>query len=213
MKLTPNYSLPEPEDNDFGNGALQLQAFAEAADTDITALQDSLYNNQFTSAWIGTSTSDVTSLSSFLPFNTNTSVLSFGAFTTTYARGFTLGSVLNSPTTLPEAGIYLFGAYANLQATGTVNANTMRAINVGASVPSGPQFTSQRQYVYTDTTQEANIGVGMFLTAMGQFEYQPVTLNRPVGFWFGYQYVNPSSTVSVKAGAIFWVIKISDLGG
>src|SRR6476660_8368670 len=37
MELTPNLRLPYPDDNDPGDGALDLQVFAEATDAAITA--------------------------------------------------------------------------------------------------------------------------------------------------------------------------------
>jgi hypothetical protein len=207
MKLTSKFSLPQPESDDFANGALDLQILAEAVDTDIYNLQQSFTANLRTAAVIShaTATYAVPIGQELLPFDNDASIMTFGSFVIDYQNVFT------STVLIPEQGSYLFGCYVNLIA-GTPNLNTLRILQIGASVPAGPQFNTQKRYLFTETALEPNNGHGVFLSAMGQFDYQAVPNARPLRLWAGFSHNNTSSNVVMQAGAIFWAIKFSEIG-
>lgn len=208
MKLTSDFSIPLPEPEDFGNGALDLQLVAEAADTYIWNLQQQFTANLRTAAVVShaTATYAVPTTQPLLPFDNDGSLLTFGSFVIDYQNVFT------STVLIPEQGSYLFGCYVNLVA-GTPNVNTLRTLQIGASVPAGPQFNTQKQYLFSETALEPNNGHGVFLSATGQFDYQAVPNSRPLRLWAGFSHNNTSSSVTMQTGAIFWAIKFSEIGG
>lgn len=207
MKLTSPYAIPEPEAQDFGNGALELQLVAESTDAYLWNLQQSFYTNLRTPAIIahGTTTYSVPVGQGILPFEDDANLLIFGSFTPDYQNSWP------DMFTIPEQGSYLFGCYIQLIA-GTPNANTWRALEIGASVPAGPQFTTQKAYTFAETALEPNNGHGVFLSAMGQFDYQAVPNSAPLSLWAGFSHTNTSSAVTMQANAIFWGIKFSEIG-
>jgi len=206
MKETERFSLPKPEGQDFADGALQLQALAEAVDIDLSNLQQSLTNSLRTPAYIGVSTATVTIASTEVLqlFDDATNIFNLTGFTTVYNNGFA------NPFTIPEQGSYLFGCYGVVTCDGAVNANTLRRFIIAASVPNGPQFTSQKSYSYWEQTLQAP-AASSYLCAAGTFDYQVIGDARPKILWWGFEHDNTSSTVTMATGALWWVIKISDL--
>jgi hypothetical protein len=208
---TFQFDLPSPEGEDFGNGALQLQTLAEGADAQLWAFQQAFYNNLHKPAWLGSLNADMTgsfTQTNFgVPFNGNSNILQFGSFSTFYINGGTSGNI-----TPPEQGSYMFGCYGNFIASGTVTANTLRTSIIGASVPAGPGLTTAKQSLYKSTAIESNTGVGVFITNIGTFDFQEIPFNPPAPLWWGFTHNNSGSNMTLKQGALFWWIKISELG-
>lgn len=216
MKTTQLYRLPFPEGEDFGNGALDLQYFAESVETQLVSLQNGLTAQLNTQGFILQTTADITGIASgseAVPFASQT--LNYFGLGTPSAIWNTTGS--GTTVTIPESGSYMFGAYCNLIASGTVNANTLRTLTLGASVPAGAQFTTQKQYLYRSTTLDQNTGVGVYLCVSGFFDYTFIDTSRPggdpatPGFWLSVSHANASSTLTLKAGALYWAIKVADI--
>lgn len=207
MNLTPNFAIPEPEGQDFGNGALQLQGVAESADSYIWGLQQAFQSSLRTAAFVAHATGSYTVPlgQPLLPFDGDANLFNFGAFVMDYANVFT------DPRLIPEQGSYLFGCFVQLIAA-TPTTNTLRTLQIGASVPSGPQFTSQKQYLFSETGLEPGNGLGVSLCASGQFDYQAVPGARPLQLWAGFSHTNTGSSVVMQASAISWAIKISEIG-
>jgi len=216
MKITDRFSLPYPDDDDFGNGALDLQYFAESVETQLVALQTGLQSSLYTQGFITQSTADVTGIASGgeqTPFGRSSGNFWNGGTPTAVWNTTGAGTTL----TINETGSYIFGAYVNLIAAGTVNVNTLRLLTLGASVPAGAQFTNQKQYLYRETTLEPNAaGNGVFMCVQGMFDYQMINSSKPGadinnGYWLGIAHGNTSSTLTLKAGARFWSIKVADI--
>lgn len=224
MKTTNAYGLPYPEINDFGNGALDLQVFAEAADTQLAAVRSGLLAAQNTAGFILTTTADQTGVvgsgSEVAPFSDPTqNFWATGATSTIWTSG-----VIGQFGSLSVAGSYMFGAYMNLTATGTVNAGSVRMLTLAAAVPANAAFTSQKIYSYRSTAYEPNVGIGSFLCVSGMFDFQPISTSLPGSavnypyylnalspFWLGITSGNTGSNLTIKANAKFWVVKVANI--
>lgn len=216
MKTTDLYALPYPDGDDFGNGALDLQSFAEAVETQLVAIETGLQSSLYTQGFITQSTADVTGIASgseITPFSRASGNFWNGGTPTALWNTTGAGTTL----TINESGSYLFGMSCNLVPSGTVNVNTLRLLTLGASVPAGAQFTNQKQYLYRATTLEPNAaGNGVFMCVSGMFDYQQINTSKPGadinnGYWVGISHGNTSSTLTLKAGARFWSIKVADI--
>jgi len=200
MELTPSQGLPFPSDEDFGNGALDLQFLAQTVDTKLfakeTALRSILYPPVKILGAAGTPnlSNGVQNLVTFSRIIQN--------------RGFNPGTDM----TLLQSGTYMMGVFIEAQCVGTVSANTVRGVSLSINLPIIPDpisgFVTQ-----TATNSIVEPGTGnSLLTTQLIFDYQAVAGISPGTPVVNYFHTNTGSLMSVLNTSYIWLIKISELG-
>lgn len=196
---TQDFSTPEPEDYPT---ALQLKLLADQVDTDLFAMQTALTAQLKPKSIILTLNADITGV----PNNFSQPLLGVGSFTSTYNNGFP-SLTFGQP---PESGSYLIGACLNAVCAGTINANTIRRVEVVVPVPAGAAFGSATNFLITQSANENSNTLGTYLSAMSVISFTNIPTNPP-GVWPVYFFhMNTSSTMTIKAGSFLWASKVAD---
>lgn len=205
MDETPVYSLPFPTFEDFANGALDLQALAEAADTAVSGVraQYTTLTRRPTSVWRSTADSSAISAGS-------AAIVSFPTQVYTNDSSFTSTNTRQFP--FPSSGLWAFGVFINCAATGTATANTQRLLTLEADQPFGLNAFDYSPIFFGDTVFESSTSGGDFMTAVGVINFNQV-LGTVANNWLSatFQHNNTGSTMVVKAGATLFLHKFSDL--
>lgn len=205
MKTTLYENFPFPEPEDYGNGALDLQILAEAFDAGIAAMLTNLAYMTRRETCVITSSVDSPPLSAGSG--------GWGNFDTIlYNNGFTVIATPSLGIVPSIQGSYLAGVYGNCQLVGAVTAHSQRQMRITANIPTGPTHVDIRSAVYADTTYDSGVAGGDFLSAQGAFDFQFIPTNPPTPWTFNFNHENIASNMVVKAGAIAWFTRISDLG-
>lgn len=205
MKTTPFEGFPYPEDNDYGDGALDLQVLAEAIDAKMAAMLAALSYMGRRETCVVTNSADSGAIGagsgSFATFDT---VL--------YNNGFAMIGPNNAIPVPIVPGSYLGGLSINCQLVGAVTAHSQRQLLLVNNIPTGPTHADLFPVTYADTCYDSGVAGGDFLTCQGTFDFQAIPTN-PYGSWlYNFRHENLASNMVVKAGAIAWFTRISDLG-
>jgi hypothetical protein len=178
--------------------ALELQQTALQAESCIFELERSLRSVPNSLTAIQTSTADYA-----FPSGTRAD-LGLSTTTTTFSTLSNTNFMFPGSTPVLPAGVWQVGAFVNAVATGAVNANSYRYLyaavrNVTDSVSIPNVYTAEVSCF------EANIGNGMDMNLIAT-----VVLNGKQGIHFQFLHNNTSSTIAIKAGAIYWAHRLSD---
>lgn len=200
MQFTETFSLPCPDDTDYGAIALVMQKMAFSVE-DLLVVQRERYaqfNEQPTAIW--------TRLTSIGPVSSSGSTEITWSSTTGTASVF---RNYTSPNTsfgagVPSAGIYHVGYYANTTCVGAVSNDTFRLIrfDVERQVPSGTDVVST---LYR-TVQEENVAGGNFFGADGVILIESDFFNYR--FRVTFTHGNAASDMTIQPGAIGWFTRI-----
>lgn len=216
MESTNNEMIPYPEDNDTGNGALDLQLLAERVDALAGAQQVELRriinkpgrvirltNNFATTAGIVNDVfaagiwADVFSSAYPSPIVTP----GFG--------GFTNGGLGSTP------GIYRVGMYLNVSITGALTANSLRQLTITAAVPSDatifPGTISTKLARTVNFDPQGALGLTAELEVYTPYPSNPVSSFGGTVFTATFLHANAASTVQVNAGSIGWIYRVADV--
>jgi hypothetical protein len=217
MELTPNLRLPYPDDNDPGDGALDLQILAEAVDAAATlqlAALRAAINKPCRIAQLSVNTAGIAA-------NVETSIFSAGfTWTILYDSSSIAISAAVNPFTQrgmgEEPGIYHLGSYLSTQPTGAITANSFRQLAIKATIPSD-------RTVFPATTTLIEGLSGGYETSSGSHQlnaelevYTPfpsVGVATAAGTIFDatFFHQNTGSTVQINAGSLAWIWRAADV--
>jgi len=213
MDSTDSQHLPFPEDNDPGDGALDLQLLAEAIDAKLVAQFAALrsaINKKVKISQLASNTSAFADNSLIQVYPTSST------WTTLYDS--TGGSDTANPYDLSGfsgGGVYRVGFFCQSAAAGAINVNTERdvSLNVQVALDASTPSTFQTQ-ILAATSYDTNNGTvtqvvdsEIFLPFPGQFPFVTGGSNiRPYFF-----HLNTSSGVSILAGSLAWLLHVGDL--
>lgn len=216
MELTPNLRLPYPGDFDPGDGALDLQVFAEAVDAAVTdqilALATAI-NKPCRIAQLAVNTAGIAA-------NQASSIFSGNTWTILYDSS----DIAFSPTVTPftqqgmgeEPGIYHLGAYIASQPTGAATANTVRQLEVRATVPSDRTVFPARTKLARalSTGYETTVGFHPLVAELEVYTPFPsvgVAVFAGTIFDAMFFHQNTGSTVQLNAGSLAWIWRAADV--
>jgi len=191
----------------YANGALMMQALAEQADTDITALKATYSGFARRPTLIRSLGSDQTSINSgtavTLTFTTNSFV---------NRTGWPTLSALNY-TPFFESGAWIFGVYLKCTVDGATTATSQREARMTVQTPTGLAPSSVQTFTgYGSAVFDSGVAGGDFLTAMGTAVYQSISGSAAnQGVLFEFIHANVASTMTVKAESFMWMHKLSEL--
>lgn len=204
MEETPIYSLPFPTPDDFANGALDLQALAGAADTQISSVrsQYTAFTKRPTAIW---QTSADQQYSANIPQLVNFQNL-------IYSNGATFVRTAFNKFVFPFSGLWMFGISVNVVASGTVNANTQRWLQMEADQPIGLDLFDYTPSYFGDSIFESSVAGGDFMACVGIFNYQAIS-GSAANNWVSttINHNNTGSNLIIKQGATFFLHQLSNL--
>lgn len=191
----------------YANGALMMQAFAEDADAQITALKATYSTFPRRATLIRSLGSDQAGISSgsltALPFATNVFSNRSGW------PGF------NGLSYIPfyESGAWMFGVYIRCTVDGATTATSQREIQMTVQTPTGLAPSSVQTFTgYGSTVFDSGVAGGDYLTAVGTMVYQSIAGSAAnQGVLFSFIHANAASTMTVKAESFMWMHKLSEL--
>lgn len=194
----------------YANGALEMQAFAEQVDADITSLK-ALY-----SAFPRRPTV-VRSLGS-----DQTGIVSGSAQTLIFGtisfinRPFALWPPFTNSSNYAsffEGGAWIFGVYIKCTVDGATTATSQRIIRMTVQTPTGLAPGSVQTLTgYGSAIFDSGVAGGDFITATGTAVYQPIAGSAAnQGVLVEFLHANTASTMTVKAESFFWMHKLSEL--
>lgn len=193
----------------YANGALEMQAFAESADTQITALR-ALY-----SAFPRRPTV-VRSLSADQPGLAN-GVLNTLVFTNTLFinRPAVSWPSFNGVSYAPfyESGAWIFGVYLKCTVDGATTATSQRQTVITVQTPTGLAPSATQSFEgYGTTIFDSGVAGGDFMTSTGTAVYQSIQGSAAnQGVLVQFIHANAASTMTVKAESFIWMHKLSEL--
>jgi hypothetical protein len=193
----------------YANGALEMQAFAESVDADVTALKALYSAFPRRPTLIRSLSSDNAGLSS--------GTVQYPAFTSNVFSNRTAWPAqgANSPNYTPfyEAGLWIFGVYLKCTVDGATTAQSQRQVAIVAQTPTGLAPSSVQTLAgYGGTAFDSGVAGGDFITATGTAVYQSIansTANQ--GILISFLHANTASTMTVKAESFMWMHKLSEL--
>jgi hypothetical protein len=193
----------------YANGALEMQAFAESVDADITSLKALYSAFPRRPTLIRSLGSDATTISS--------GSLTAPSFTTNVFSNRTGWPVqsANSPNYTPfyESGLWIFGVYVKCTVDGATTAQSQRQIMIAVQTPTGLAPSSVQTFSgYGGTIFDSGVAGGDFITATGTAVYQSIansTANQ--GILIDFLHANTASTMTLKAESFMWMHKLSEL--
>jgi hypothetical protein len=193
----------------YANGALQMQAFAESVDAQITALNTSYLAFTRRPTIIRSLGSDLTTISSGTVTN-----LTFGTNVFTNRPTWPLFSPASS-NYIPfyESGAYIFGVYVKCTVDGATTATSQRQAFMTVQTPTGLAPSSTQDFTgYGSTIYDSGVAGGDFITATGTAVYQSISGSAAnQGVIFQFVHANAASTMTVKAESFIWMHKLSEL--
>jgi hypothetical protein len=199
--MTDTQDLPYPERDDFGNGALQLQALAEAVNAKLVtsnAAYDVLLSPEMV---VASASADITGL----PVTTVNTLLFSPLYqpdpnTFAITPFFFLGM---------RPGTYQAGCYIRSIPGGAVTNNTYRTVQMDLVDYLIPGSGSSR---YTEEwfneIWETNTGFEYQTLHIAFSVHSPDQAILNLSFFHG----NSGSALTVKADSYFWVARVGDLG-
>ena len=206
MKLTDTQLLPYPDGNDPGDGALDLQLLAQAIDAKLVtefASFRSVRNKWVFVQSLGADQTGLVANSTTTNFGSGTGV-NFNTIIYT-TNLLTTGSSVTLTSANP--GYFRVGMYVLSNPSGTVTANTYRTARITAVVGTGPPaFNSANEFYYTTNYESSTGGEHQFVEAMVRIEAPAYS-----SFQFQVRHGNTGSTLTLKAGSLAWVYRVSDL--
>jgi len=215
MELTPNLRLPYPDDNDPGDGALDLQVFAEATDAAITAQLVALranINKPCRVAMLNTPTAGFAA-------NVTTDVFAAGTWTIIYDSSSLTTTTLDPFTQRgmgEEPGIYHLGAYIVTQPTGAITANSLRRLTVSAAIPSDRTVFPATTKTLSGISSGYETGSSVHPLVADLEIYTPfpsvgVSTSAGTIFQVTYMHQNTGSTVQILNGSLAWIWRAADV--
>lgn len=213
MDTTDSQHLPFPDDNDPGDGALDLQILAEAIDAKLVAqfaAMRGVINKKCKVSVLAANTVAFADSTLIEVYPTSST------WTTLYDS--TGGSDTANPFDLSGftgGGVYRVGWFCQSAPSGTVDVNTERdaSLNVQVALDASTPSTFQTQ-ILPVTSYDTNNGSvrqvvdsEIFLPFPGQFPFVTGGSNIRPNFF----HLNTSSGVSILAGSLAWVVRVADL--
>lgn len=104
----------------------------------------------------------------------------------------------------PPPGVYEVGCALQATASGAVTDNSIRALNVASKLVSAP-LDAPFLYAAAETVRDPNNGNGVDMNLSATIVIQ----DRQI-FAFAFYHENAASTITIAAGAIFWMTRLSD---
>jgi hypothetical protein len=208
MDSTPIYGFTYPErDGEDPATPLDMQLLAEQIDAALWVQYQELQAEFRPPTFVAQLTADMTGLGSLLDNDVTLTTLNS---TLLYSNAPWVRGINYVP---PEAGSYLFGACATFVCSGTIDAGTIRTFWCTVLSPSSPgQYT---RYSFFDSDTETGAALGTGISVQGVVEWPQNITPTPAPASTGIQLMqrngNTSSTMTMKAGAIVWATKISDI--
>lgn len=198
MKTTTTQGLPYPEINDPANGALALQALAEAINAKLVT-DNATYDTilQVPTVVSTTSADQPVGSGSTLFVNFNTDLFVSPQLST-----------LGTDVKILQTGYWAAGYFMNLVATGAVDANSRRTTDLRVTDITSPTNLVTQTLRWETETYDGNTAGGEFHSLAIAFPVYSATL---CSFQCSFAHTNTSSTVAVKAGALLWAYRIGDL--
>lgn len=193
----------------YANGALQLQAFAETVDADITALKAVYSRFPRRPTLIRSLGSDTTAISSG-----SLTAPTFGTDVFANRTGWPTQSS-RSPNYTPfyETGAWMFGVYLKCTVDGATTATSQRQLVITVQTPTGLAPSSVQTFTgYGNTIYDSGVAGGDFVTATGTIVYQPISGSAAnEGILIQFIHANTASTMTLKAESFMWMHKLSEL--
>lgn len=216
MNLTPNLRLPYPNNDDPGDGALDLQILAEAADAamaaQIIAFRKTI-NKPCRVATLSTNTSGMTAGQEGSIFQGQTWTILYDSSTIAFPptiNPFDQRGMGEAP------GVYHIGAYLSSQPTGAATVNSVRQLEIRATVPGDrtifPATTTLMRGISTGF--ETGVGVHPLTSELEVYTPFPtvgVDTNAGTKFDAIFFHQNVASTVQINAGAVVWIWRAADV--
>ncbi len=191
----------------YADGALMMQAFAEEADADITALKAQYNAFPRRPTLIRSLGSDQSAISSGTLTN-----LAFGTSVFSNRTGW---PGFNALSYIPffEAGAWIFGVYLQCTVDGATTATSQRQAIMTVQTPTGlAPGAVQTSTGYGGSIFDSGVAGGDFITAMGTAVYQSISGSAAnQGVLFQFIHANAASTMTVKAASFMWMHKLSEL--
>lgn len=206
MKFTENYNLPCLENEDYGAYAIYMQCLAETLDAKFQQQFDDLYTFLQPPASVWTRTT------------TQTGIVNSASLTDLQLLFiFETESQLNWPfpiTTTPNIptlrGWWHVGMTVNLQASGAVNADTIRQIYLRGDAVINEAGVSTTNYVnFVDQVWESNTGNGENLTVQGTV-FQPGFDEIILQGWAVHQNTSSTLTMTITPQPRLWAVYLGD---
>jgi hypothetical protein len=194
----------------YANGALQMQAFAESVDTEITALKAVYSAFPRRPTLIRSLGSDQSSINSgsfvSLSFVTN-------SFVNRTSPAWPTFSATSNYIPFYESGAWMFGVYLKCTVDGATTATSQREVHMTVQTPIGLAPGSVQTFTgYGSSIFDSGVAGGDFLTAVGTAVYQPISGSAAnQGILVEFFHANAASTMTVKAESFVWMHKLSEL--
>jgi hypothetical protein len=129
-----------------------------------------------------------------------------------YSNDASFTNITSTKFPFPSSGLWLFGVYLNCVASGTVTANTQRILKLEADQPTGLQSSDYTPNFFGDSIFETSIAGGDFMTAVGVINFQAVSGTvAPRWLTAVFEHNNTGSSMLIKAGAMLFLHKLSNL--
>jgi hypothetical protein len=191
----------------YANGALMMQAFAEDADAQITALKAQYNAFPRRPTVVRTLGSDFAGIGNGSP-----QTLTFVGAVFGNRTGWTVtNGLLYAP--FYETGAWIFGVYIKCTVDGATTATSQRVVTMTVQTPTGLAPTSVQTLAgYGSTVFDSGVAGGDFLTATGTAVYQSISGSAAnQGVLIQFTHANAASTMTVKAESFMWMHKLSEL--
>lgn len=181
-------------DQDYGATALIMQHDALAIEAALDSISDSLDLYYARPSVVLTGTVAQTGIAA------NTTTTLFPTWAATYVNSVTLNATfaVNPTITLPRTGIYRFGGYMPMTASGAITALSDRVMTVTAT---GAAFTAPLLGTASYRTRETSTGGERLSASAGRFYAEA---GSGVRLAITFSHGNVASTMNVGTGALLW---------
>jgi hypothetical protein len=215
VELTPNLRLPYPDDNDPGDGALDLQVFAEAVDAaatqQIAALRSTI-NKPCRVAQLTVATAGIAA-------NQNTDIFNAGGtWTNIYdSTGVVTTNPFDQRGLGTAPGIYHLGVGLVYQVTGATTANSVRQIQLTAAIPSDRTVFPSTVSNLTAYSSNYDPSAGAMAATVELEVYTPFpsvsSTSTSAGTVFSalFLHQNVASTVQIITGSYAYIYRAADV--
>jgi hypothetical protein len=201
MKATERYGLPFPEPEDFGDGAAQIAALADAINTELQERIDDYNTLLAPETYIR---SRVTNL----PFSSSTQYTTIFWDNEVYSSNL----LLNGPSTeilkISTPGIYHAGMFVWAAVIGGITANSSRDFMLEFTDRRGPSLADQVELQWEQTTLEGANGVAVTQYAIFPV-YTPEYAASGLRGYFRHQ--NAASQMQIQPPSCMWISRLGDL--
>lgn len=201
MKATEIYGLPFPEPEDFGDGATQIAALADAINTELLD-QMNQYNSLLAPETY------IRSRATNLAFTNSTSYSTIFWDNEVYSSNAALNGAATEILKVSTPGIYHAGMFVWAAVVAGITANSSRDFMIEFIDRRGPSLSDQVNLQWEQSTLEGANGVAVTQYAIFPV-YTPDYATSGLRGYFKHQ--NAASQMQIQVPSCMWISRLGDL--